>query len=104
MLIRLLSTLIVVRQLVARRRAISTNLWPESDDSSRVQKQGKGVLRSYANLLASVTLTLAPCDRTYDQTVTADACFCVFFRATVSSKSLKALGINICKYRVKVAV
>ena len=42
--------------------------------------------------------------RNYDQTVTADACFCVFFRATVYSKSLKTLVINICKYNVKVAL
>ena len=44
------------------------------------------------------------CDRTYDQTVTADAFFCVFFRATASSKSLTTLVFNICKYSVKVAL
>ena len=45
-----------------------------------------------------------PCDHSYDQTVTADACLCVFFRATAYSKSLKTLVINICKYSVKVAL
>ena len=44
------------------------------------------------------------CDRIYDQTVTAGACFCVFFRATASSKSLKTLVFNICKCSVKVAL
>jgi hypothetical protein len=44
------------------------------------------------------------CDRSYDQTVTADACFCVFFRATASPKSLKTRVINICIYSVKVAL
>jgi hypothetical protein len=33
-----------------------------------------------------------------------DACFCVFFRATASSKSLKTLVFNICKYSAKVAL
>ncbi len=42
--------------------------------------------------------------RSYDQTVTADAYFCVSFRATASSKSLKTLVFNICKYSVKVAL
>src|SRR5712692_7474509 len=37
-------------------------------------------------------------DRSYDQTVTADACFSVFLRATASRKSYKTLVFYICKY------
>src|SRR6266403_1091810 len=44
------------------------------------------------------------CDRSYDQTVTAGACFSIFLHATVSRKSLKTFIFNICEYSVKVAL
>jgi hypothetical protein len=79
--------------------------WTSKGSPLRVQKTAAFWLSQDLGLEKQKRLESNPgafsCNRTYDQTVTEDAFFCVFFRATASSKPLKTLVSNICKYSVK---